>query len=358
MDSQRMAAIPSADDQFSSYRCPRTGVSLEREGHYLRSTGGEYEYEVREGIPCFLRYQSVDQGWSEDELGRLTAAASRRGWRDAVIEIYGDNSDMLRYVDSKERESFLSLLPIDETSNVLEVGIGFGQFTVPLARRAKHVHALEVRFQQAIFADIRCQQEGVSNLSIACGGDDCRLPYPDASMDLVVLNLVFEWCGSRLLDDPGEAGQRILLREVARVLKPGGTMYLATKNRFALRLLLGGPDEHAHEMPFGFALPAWIMHPLLKLRGHDQPGGTLHSYPKLKSMIHESGMRTTESFWPLPEMRFPRAYVPTGTDDIREARNTLEPPLGENRRTSLALSFVPSAVVKFVSPGLVFLAVK
>ena len=288
----------------------------------------------------------------------MTAVAKERGWRAAVIEVYGPDSDMLRYVDSKERELFLSLLPLDDTSDVLEIGIGFGQFTVPLARRARRVFALEVRFQQAIFAAIRCREEGVSNVSIACGGDDCKLPYPDASMDIVVLNLVFEWCGSRLLDDPGEAGQRILLGEVARVLRPGGTVYLATKNRYALRLVLGGPDEHAYEMPFGFALPSWIMGPLLRLRGHDRPGGTLHSYAKLKSMIHEAGLRTKESYWAVPEMRFPSAYVPTTTDAIRRARRTLEGPLGESRRTSLALSFVPSGLVKFVSPGLVFLAVK
>jgi len=313
---------------------------------------------VRDDVPCFLHYQSADEGWSEDELGQLAAVAKERGWREAVIQVYGADSAMLRYVDSKERELFLSLLPVDETSDVLEVGIGFGQFTVPLARRAHQVYALEVRLQQAIFSKLRCQQEGVSNVLMACGGDDCKLPYPDASMDIVVLNLVFEWCGSRLLDSPGETGQRILLREVARVLKPGGTMYLATKNRYALRLLLGGPDEHAHEMPFGFALPGWIMHPLLKLRGHDQPGGTLHSYGMLKSMIREAGMRTTESYWAVPEMRFPRAYVRTTADAIREARQTLKRPLGESRRTSFALSFVPSRLVKLVSPGLVFLAVK
>jgi SAM-dependent methyltransferase len=331
---------------------------LRGEGTVWLSTEGAHEYEVRNGIPCFLHYQTVDEGWSEDELDRLTALAQEKGWREAVIEVYGADSSMLRYVDSKERESFLSLLPIDKTSDVLEIGIGFGQFTVPLARRAGQLHALEVRFQQAVFADLRCREEGLSNVLMACGGDDCKLPYSDASMDVVVLNLVFEWCGSRLLDSPGETGQRILLREVARVLKPGGTMYLATKNRYALRLLLGGPDEHAHEMPFGFALPNWIMHRLLKRRGHDEPGGTLHSYGKLKSMIDDAGMRTTQSFWAVPEMRFPRAYVATDAGAIRKARRTIEGPLGESRRTSVALSFVPSGLVKLVSPGLVFLAVK
>ena len=140
-------------------------------------------------------------------------------------------------------------------SPILEIGPGLGQFTAALARRSRHVHALEVVPEQAEFALIRARQEGARNVSVAIGGDDCRLPYRNDVFDGIVLNLVFEWCGSRNDSESHAKAQTRLLQEMARVLRPGGFLYLATKNRFALRLLLGGTDEHMSNMRFGSALP-------------------------------------------------------------------------------------------------------
>ncbi len=152
------------------------------------------------------------------------------------------------------------------------VGRAFAGFTAEIRRRAGRVYGLEVVQAQAEFAAERCSQEGLDEVYLACGGDDCRLPYEDGSFDVVILSLVLEWCASQRGEEPAEVVQQRMLSECHRVLREGGTFYVSTKNRYALRLLLGKPDEHAWETPFGSALPRWLLGLVLKLRG--KPGPT------------------------------------------------------------------------------------
>jgi SAM-dependent methyltransferase len=340
------------------YRCPRTGKSLIRTDDVLATEDGSYSYPVTRGIPSFLRYSSADDIHGEDELRTLNEVAGRSGWREAVAEVYGADSGMMRYVDTSDRSSFLGLLDLDETMNALEIGVGFGQITTALAARVASVQALEVRFQQALFTRQRLAEEGLDNLQIACGGDDCRLPYPDGSFDVVILSLVFEWCASRNDEAPGRAGQILFLKEVLRVLAPGGTVYLSTKNRYALRLLIGKRDEHAYGMRFGHALPRPLMNAVLKAQGHDAPVGTLHSYRALQRMLKDVGYVDSESFWAAPEARYPTSYIPTESESIREARKRPDFKQGEFRSTNLIMQSLPPFAVKYVTPGLVFTAKK
>jgi len=140
---------------------------------------------------------------------------------------------------------------------VLEIGCSLGQCTSILAKRAAEVWAIDVVRGQAEFTLVRCRQEGSSNVHVAAGGEDGRLPYRDGCFDVVILNLVLEWCGSRSSEDHVVV-QRRMLAEIARVLRPGGCAWISTKNRFAMRLLLGGRDEHMSGMRFGSALPGWL----------------------------------------------------------------------------------------------------
>ena len=157
---------------------------------------------------------------------------------------------MLDYAANPLRLRFLNLLPLSKELTALEIGVGFGQHTTEIARRVKWLDTLEVRWVNSMFTKIRCEQEGIANVGFKCGGDDCRLPFPDASYDIVFLNLILEWCASNIPNAPKVMGQKRLLREVYRVLKPGGLLQINTKNRFAYRLLIGGRDEHVYNMRF------------------------------------------------------------------------------------------------------------
>jgi SAM-dependent methyltransferase len=265
--------------------------------------------------------------------------------------------DVIAYSTDPARSKFLDLLPLSKSTLALEIGIGLGQHTVEFASRVKQLDTLEIRLVNAIFTKVRCEQEGVTNVTFTCGGDDCRLPFPDVSYDVVVLNLVLEWCGMCNPAEAAPASQRRLLSEIRRVLKPNGLLQLSTKNRFAYRLLIGGRDEHIYEMPFGSALPRWLLQLILRLRGKPPPPGYLYSYSALKKLIRSAGLSPIQSYWAVPEMRFPERFIPIDVASIRVARKTLGRQCS-SRATNILMRATPAAMVRYVTPGLFFVAQK
>ncbi|MCB1773747.1 MAG: class I SAM-dependent methyltransferase [Gammaproteobacteria bacterium] len=118
--------------------------------------------------------------------------------------------------------------PLKPAHRVLDLGCGSGEIASHLARYA------EVSCADAI--DQRTQGQ---DLPFQVAGD--TLPFADHAFDVVVSNHVIEHV-------PDAANH---LREIHRVVRPGGTVYLATPNRW-------WPWEfHAH-LPLLHYLPAGL----------------------------------------------------------------------------------------------------
>jgi len=284
---------------------------------------------------------------SEFQTGNvdLTDLAREIGWREAIAQQF----DSAAYLTDQRRRMFLDLLPLGG-ADVLEIGPGFGQFTDAISRRAHSVEALEVDPEQADFIREKLRQEELTNVRVTTGGSDCYLPYPDSSFDLIILNLVLEWCATRL-EEPHEVAQRRLVREAWRVLRPNGRIYVATKNRFALRYLLGKADEHYAGMRFGSALPRRLADWFHGRRSR----GRLYSWRGLRQLLIEAGFDVEQSWWAAPEMRFPDAMVPVDVRSIRLARRA-GIRQGDSRSVRLLTSLCPAVAVKHLAPGLSFLA--
>jgi SAM-dependent methyltransferase len=305
-------------------------------------------------VPVFLRFRPIEDEATRQRLDSLNSRALRSGWRDALAQTFGDDPALMRYVSDPTRSRFLDLLPLEADSDVLEIGPGLGQFTALIAGKVRTVSALEIVEGQARFVATRCAEEGLDNVRVACGGDDCSLPYASAGFDVVILSLVLEWCGGRNETASHQEMQMRLLSEVARVLRPGGTAYVSTKNRFALRYLLGGRDEHVHGMRFGNALPRWAMRLALRLQGRSGPQGLLHSHRRLSVMLEAAGLWPLTSYWLAPEMRFPTEFIPTEPQAIAAARRNDRLRQGETRLTDWVMRGVPARWVRHFTPGLVF----
>ena len=291
-----------------------------------------------------------DDADNQGQLNTLNTVARQQGWRSGVSAAY--DSGLLNYVDNAERLIFLPLLPLAPGDAVLEIGPGLGQISIPLSRRVATVDALEVVRGQAEFCALRSSQENASNIRITAGGDNCELPYGDAAFNGVILNLVLEWCGWRSDGSHSDAHRR-LLAEISRVLKPGGFLYLATKNRFSLRLLTGGRDEHMFKMRFGSALPRWLTRMLL---GQRRPPGYLHSYGELRALLADAGFGSIASYWATPEMRWPTHMLQFESAEFSQQRR--KAPQGETRVTRAVGSLLPGFMIKHLAPGLTFLARK
>jgi ubiquinone/menaquinone biosynthesis C-methylase UbiE len=99
---------------------------------------------------------------------------------------------------------------------VLEIGPGVGHHALPTARRLApggQLDALDIQPEMLRDLQRRAQAQGVDNV-VTQVGDALRLPYADATFDAAYLITVL-----------GEIPQPdAALRELARVLKPGGTI--------------------------------------------------------------------------------------------------------------------------------------
>lgn len=339
------------------YICPMTGVKLAFQGDRLTAGDDGPTFPVDRGIPVFLPDPPKAQENSES-LARLNESAVRVGWKQAVNDEMAGDPYQLRYVTSESRLKILDLLELTRDDVVLDLGASLGTFTVEIGRRAGAVYGLEIDPEQARFAAERCRQEGLHNAALACGGSQCRLPYADGTFDAVFFNLVFEWCAWRTADEPFETGQKRILAEIFRVLKPGGRLLLSTKNRYAIHYLLGRPDEHAGNMRFGNALPRRLMYALQGGKARARIHGLLHSHDQLQRLIEQAGFVEPRSFWAAPEMRFPRHYVPTDAAAIHEARRQPEFSSGEGRASRWVMAVIPSSLVKHFTRGLLFVARK
>ncbi|APW64044.1 class I SAM-dependent methyltransferase [Paludisphaera borealis] len=307
-------------------------------------------------MPNYLKFPQTESEERTRELDRLNELAVRDGWLNAVKQTY----DSIDYMTSPVRYKFLDLLPLNKESTILEIGAQHGQITTALARRVGFVHALEVVPQFARFAAERCRQEGLDNAKVACGVDDCQLPFEDGQFNGVVLNLVLEWCGQRDPSTPHVESQKKLLRECWRVLKPGGWIYLTTKNRYGMVLLHGVHDPHTFNWRFGQAMPRWLISLLGRLLGKSRPEGMIHSYPTLHRLVTEAGFSNLKPYWAVPDTsyRSPTEIVPADAESIRAARKRPDFKHGSYTKAEVMFKLTPAPLVKYLTSSLTFFAEK
>ena len=174
----------------------------------------------------FLRY------WAEALLDpgdpqRLRWAALERA---QIARNEGIADEVARFVSLRGRR-------------VLDVGCQTGALPIALSRRGACVTGVDVDEKLVDGARLRARGHGVSpTFQVALAE---ALPFADASFDAVTFVDVIEHV----------ADARAALRELARVLRPGGTLYLFGPNRLSPSLWLSDPH---YQLVGVSALPHWL----------------------------------------------------------------------------------------------------
>lgn len=160
----------------------------------------------------------------------------------------------------------LDLSPIGTRGRLLEIGCGSGGISHWFGARGPmgwDVEAVDVE-------DVRLVRDGYS-FSLVTGTD---LPFEDASFDVVLTNHVIEHVGD-------EDAQHAHLREIRRVLRPGGMAYLAVPCRWML-------VEPHYRLPF----LSWLSQPLADAYVRIAGKGAYYDCRPLTTRQLESALRT------------------------------------------------------------------
>lgn len=151
------------------------------------------------------------------------------------------------------------------TLTLLNVGGSAGIIDDHLAQRVGRVVGIDIDANAIRFAQERYQRP---NLEFRLG-DAMALDYPDASFDAVVCSQVYEHV-------PDAAK---MMREIFRVLKPGGVCYFAASNRLMW-------NEPHYNLPLLSVLPRALAHRYVRWAGKADHYHELHfSYWGLRRLV-------------------------------------------------------------------------
>jgi malonyl-CoA O-methyltransferase len=156
----------------------------------------------------------MTMGDREDTGFSLDRTLVRRSF-DAACDSYDAAAVLQREVRGRlhGRLDYVRLAP----RRVLDLGAGTGHGARALKQRYHAAQVIALDLARGMAAAARRQRSLLRRFDVVCA-DAVALPLADASVDLIVSNLMLQWC-----DDP----ERVFA-EAARILQPGGLLTFTT----------------------------------------------------------------------------------------------------------------------------------
>ena len=169
-----------------------------------------------------------------------------------------------------------------EGASVLDVGCGDAGALIAFAEKGAKCAGIECFDTSLERGRLRAADHGVE-VDLKKGVAE-SIPFPEASFDLVMLDNVLE----HVTDRPGT------LREVRRVLKPGGLLYMVTPKPFSLYSLWNDPHyDLAGLVLMPRSMQIWYFE---KIRGGGKGTydvGVIPTRRKIRELLDEAGFRIT-----------------------------------------------------------------
>jgi len=302
---------------ISDFVCPSCRAPLKRESEALVCVSCHARFPVQDGVPDFRLVR--DRYWGEyppETMDRLLDECRRKGWRDGLRDFFKTlNPGYYEYLTDEKRSHWSYLFSLSKEAKVLDAGCGWGLLSFSLVKHFGNVYGLDIVRQRSAFVRMRAEQDHVSRV-IPVSGQATHLPFGDDFFDLVVLNGVLEWIPSTEDGDPQKV-QEAALREVYRVLKPGGTLYLAIENRWAAINFLGFRDTHSG-LRFAPILPRGLAQIYSRLARKKDFREYTYTYGEHRRLLKKAGFASACFCAPLPSYR--RFYFILPIEDTRRVR--------------------------------------
>jgi len=295
----------------SHYTCPLCQNCLQELHHSYVCKQCDRTWPIVNEISRFADEELSYSVFTPEIAEKVTELAEQKNWQEA-IDTYSNmiGKYTLGYITNEARADWHIILPLNPEATVLDIGSGWGNIAISLSRWCKQAYCGDVNMINLRLLRTRLRDRKINNVSLFQYEPNAflRLPFKDSSIDVVLLNGVLEWMGAAEIDATPRDVQLKALKEIKRVLKPGGALYIGIENRCSLAALRG---QKIHgELPFIGLLPRVIANAITKTvtgRPHRTYIYTISGYRKL---LRQAGLNKIDFYLPYPSYHDPDFLVP------------------------------------------------
>lgn len=328
-------------------------------------------YQIIDGIPNFCQKDEYWCNVHRETMQKLNTKAQESGdWHTTAKELIPEYFD---HVEAFDRADAQFLWPTTSNSRILDAGSMWGGLTIPIAQYCDEIFAVDKTIETLSLLKIRAEQMGFKNIHVVASPLQ-HLPFPDDYFDLVILNGVLEWVafdqevvlekhwGKKRNDsityskNPRQV-QIDVLRELRRVLKPSGYLYLAIENSIGYQYLAGYPDDHMNLKYVSF-LPRFFANAITKWKLNCKYRTYTYSLSGYRSLLKDSGFCDAKFYGAFSHYIAPSEIIPLNL--IKYWKKIILPinsPLAP-RYAKIAAKLFPRGLLKYVSPSFMIISRK
>ena len=229
-------------------------------------------------------------------------------WKQAVKEKFNTNNPWLyKIVCSPKRTKFLDEFIMPQNLQILDIGAGWGQFTLPLAKQ-NQICSLEPTPERLDFIRTASEQEKVSKNISFIGADYLDIKFEN-KFDLILSIGVLEWVGAFKMNKSPEELQLDFLKKIKSELKENGKLIIGIENRLGLKYLMGAPDDHIGH-PNITIHQKEIAKKQYKEKTNQELRSLTHSMPEYKEMLLNAGFNNIIFYTSNPDYKLPVKIFP------------------------------------------------
>lgn len=280
------------------------------------------EGQIKQQGEIWVGSDLVEDYWGELEIDTfrelLEGIRENSNFDLTVLDYFRGHkrNDLYCYIcDLYGRNAWQEFLNKIEKGIAVDLGAGLGAITEGLSNQYKRIYSIEGCAERCKFLSARKASKKLDNVIIIQNGI-YSLPFHDKSVDLVACNGVLEWAGVGK-EGKVEAIQLDVLKEICRILKDDGIIYIGIENRFGHQYIRGGLDHSGKR--YTSLVPRWLANIVCRnvsneMFSYTSKNGAYRTYTYTasgyRSMLMKAGFSDVRICCVEPSYDIPRYAVP------------------------------------------------